>query len=89
VYSPSKNRKYDLTLEQVRKELPRGKWKHNRLFEDISVAAEFGMSPMTFWMHQDQDKAFMVAYQRAVSTMRSYEDYLHAKEMERQSRKKR
>jgi hypothetical protein len=51
------------------------------------VAAEFGMSPMTFWAHEDQDKALMVAYMRAKSSMTAYEDHLHAKEMEQQSRR--
>ena len=39
-----------LTLAEIREAIPGGKWRHNRIFEDVTVAVEMKLDPVTeFW----------------------------------------
>jgi hypothetical protein len=60
-----------LSLEEIREKLPSTNWRHSRVFEDIGVAIELGMTPTRF------------AYQRAKSTIQGYEHYLMERDAKR------
>lgn len=53
------------------------------MFEDVGVAVEMGMTPTFFWTLPDNDKAYLIAYQRAKSTIQGYEHYLAEREAKR------
>ena len=86
-YAPTNDPSSWKTLGQIRKELPSGKWKNSRLFEDVSVALDSGLgAPSNLWNLEAQDQAFVIAYYRVKGTIQAYEDHLHAKELERSSK---
>lgn len=72
-----------LSLEEIRAKLPKSYWRHSRVFEDVGVAVEMGMTPTYFWTLPDNDKAYLVAYQRAKATIQGYEQYLAERESKR------
>lgn len=65
-----------------------GKWRHNRVFEDVDVAHEEQLSPTTFWDQVEGDRAYQIARKRAKATMEGYEAYLHQQELDRQQKAK-
>ncbi len=68
-----------MTLSQIRKILPKSKWSHTRILEDIGVALDIGMTPNTFWDLDEEDQAYILAYRRAIGTIEAYENYLQEK----------
>lgn len=76
-------------MAQIRKELPQGKWRNTRLFEDVSVAAEHDMIPSQLWQLSDGDQALLIAHSRASGTIRAYSDFLHQKAMDAAAKRKR
>jgi hypothetical protein len=67
------------TPSDIRKLLPKAKWTHNRLLEEIDVAAEMGQSPSWFWGQSRQDQAFILARFRVKRTLEAYEMELSKK----------
>lgn len=65
-----------LSLTQMREEMPKGKWRHSRFFEDIGVAVKMQMTPSSFWQMDESDQALIIARLRALSTMEAYEQHL-------------
>lgn len=65
-----------------------GKWRHNRIFEDVDVALEHNLAPSTFWLTEEQDRAYMIARKRAKGTMEAYETHLQEIEMAKNAKKK-
>ena len=45
------------------------------------------MTPTQFMKLSQEDKAYMIAHDRAYSDMQSYESYLQSKEMEKKSKR--
>lgn len=64
-----------------------GKWRHNRIFEDVDVALDHHLSPSQFWGTAEQDRAYMIAHKRAKGTMEAYEAHLHEIDMQKQQAK--
>jgi hypothetical protein len=60
-----------------------GAWKHSKIFAEIHTAKEWHMSPSQFSALSDNDKALMIAYDRAFGDMQAYENYLQIKETEK------
>jgi hypothetical protein len=75
-----------LTLEDIRSQLPGGKWRHNRVYEDVSVATQNSMTLSGFWGLEEEDKAALIAYHRAKGTIEAYEHFL-AEKRSKQARK--
>lgn len=58
--------------------LPKGKWQHSRIFEEIGVAVEqLGIVPSEFWAKPKTDQALVIAYFRVKSTISAYEDHIN------------
>lgn len=72
-----------LTLDDIRAQLPSGKWRHNRIYEDVSVALENNMAPSRFWDMEEDDKAMLLAYYRTKGTIEAYEHHLAEKRAKR------
>ena len=68
------------TLADIRKELGSGHWQTSSIFEEIGVSSEFLMSPTSFSLLTENDKAYMIAYQRTKSTMTAYEHHIAMKD---------
>jgi len=77
-----------MKLTEVMSQTPSGKWQHNRVFEDVSASVKMGIPPSQFWAYAESDRAFILAYFRAVGAMEAYENHLQALEMERASKRK-
>lgn len=65
-----------LTLDQIREKLPPGNWRHNKVLELVDAAMSNGTVPSAFLDLTTDDKALIIAYNRATRTMRAYDDYL-------------
>lgn len=61
------------TLNDIRKNLPKAKWKHNRILEEVDVAVEMGQAPSWFWNLSRQDQAFIIARNRVKRTWEAWE----------------
>lgn len=84
-YTKGMNEDDWLTLEDVRKQLPKGQWRHSAVFEQVGVAAELRVAPTEFWGWSEHDKAYMIAYYRVKSTLQEYEQVLREKESKRKT----
>lgn len=88
-YAIGKDQEDWLTLDEIREIVPSGKWRHNRIFEDVTVAVAMGQDPVTeFWPLDNKSKAWLIAWHRVKSSMAAYDQYLHDEEMKRQSRRR-
>lgn len=76
-----------MSLEQIRKELPSGKWRTSRVYEDVDVAAQHHWAVSHLWALAENDQAFLIARHRAKATMEAYENHLFEKEMARKNPK--
>lgn len=65
-----------LSLPEIREVLPKGNWRHNRLFEDVSLSTEMKLQPSVFWAFDETDQALLLARARALATMQAYEQHL-------------
>ena len=64
-------------------------WSHSKIFEDVGVAIDNGVTPSEFWEQWDsRDQAFAIARARAIRTMEAWEHHLHEKEVRRQRSRK-
>ena len=70
-------------LATMRKELGSGDWQSSKVFEEIGVAIKHHLPPTQFWMMSENDRAYMVAYERATSTMESYAHHVAEKAAKR------
>lgn len=77
-----------LTLDDIREELPKSAWRHTGLFETIGVAIKMNMPPTRFWAMPEEDKAYIIAYHRAISAMQEYERKLSEREAARHNKPK-
>jgi hypothetical protein len=68
-------------LAQIKDDTPGGNWRTSRLFEDVGVAVEMGLTPSRFWRLPEQDQALVIAFYRAKGAMTSYEDHMANKKM--------
>lgn len=84
-YAKGMNEDDWLTLDEIRKHLPRGNWRHSSVFEHVGVAAELQVAPSEFWSWNEHDKAYMIAYYRVKSTLQEYEEVLRERESKRKS----
>ena len=65
------------SLDDIRKILPPGKWRHSRVYEEVGIAVEkLGIDPFDFWTLPKESQATIIAYYRAEATIRNYEEYL-------------
>lgn len=65
------------SLDDIRKDLPRGKWLHSRVFEEVDSAVELQMTPTAFWLLDRNDQALLLARRRVRATIEAYEDHLN------------
>lgn len=78
-----------MNLEQIRKLLPSTPWRHSRVYEDATIAADMGMPLSHFWLWSEMDRAYAIARRRVASAIAAYDALLHEKEMKRQQRQSR
>ena len=76
-----------LTLDDIRKELPKSQWRHSRVYEDVSVTADIGLPLSQFWLMPEMDRAYFIARKRTQSAMEAYDALIREKEMKREQRK--
>lgn len=67
----------------MRSQIPKGKWSNSRVFEDVVVAADMKIPVSELWSWNEEDQAFLLAFYRVKSTMQSFEEHLHDREMTR------
>lgn len=65
-----------MTLDQVREKLPPGNWRHSKILELVDAAMSVGVNPSSFLDLTTDDKALIIAYNRATRTMRAYDEFL-------------
>lgn len=65
-----------------------GKWRHNRVFEDVDVATANQLMPSIFWQASERDRAYLIAHKRTKGTMEAYEAHLGEIEAAKQAAKK-
>jgi hypothetical protein len=70
-------------LAAMRDEMGQGDWHSSKVFEEIGVALKHHMSPGQFWLLPENDRAYMVAYERATGTMESYAHHVAEKASKR------
>lgn len=68
-----------LDLAAIRKELPSGHWRFNRILEEVDTALEHHMLPSVFWGATRQDQAYIMARSRVKNSIHAYEDHLTQK----------
>lgn len=64
-----------------------GKWLHSKIFEDVEVAHDEGLSLSSFQTLRENDRAFMIARKRAKGTMEAWEAWLAEQEHRERERK--
>lgn len=64
------------SLSDIRKELPKGVWRHTGVYEEMAVATEFKRTLEELWLLPTLEKHFLIAYYRTRSTMLAYDAHL-------------
>lgn len=68
---------------------PPSQWSHSLLFQEVDAAYEWHVDWDRWQLLSDEARVIMVAYIDSRYRMRSYSDYVQAKELERAAKVKR
>lgn len=79
-YLPDPNNEEEfLDVTALRKALPKGHWRFNRILEEVDTALDIHLTPSAFWEMSRQDQAYVMARSRVKNTIQAYEDELTKK----------
>lgn len=65
-----------LTLDKIRERMPAGNWQNSKILEMVDAALAAGITPTRFLDLPIDDKALIIAHNRATRTMRAYDDFV-------------
>jgi hypothetical protein len=73
-------------LAEMRQELGGGDWHSSKVFEEVGCALSHHLTPGQFWTLPENDRAYMVAFERTRSTMEAYAHHVAEKAAKRKRR---
>ena len=78
-------------MAELRSQLSHAKtpWRNSRIFEDVGVAIQTNHTPTEFWMLDQMDQAYYIAYHRTVATIEEFKAEKERQKQARMSKRKR